>query len=149
MGYSETMCELCGVSFAIARLRRADEPQTASWNYSGEAFIDDDKEARDDGNISCYKDSSSGCSSVPRGEEFEHVAGPGCSLTTGYCGYRISLKEMKVRNMKGFSRAWGCRPSSHITQHRAVVLYKRSSKRTPTGSQKTTTRSLNSRATTS
>lgn len=35
MGYYETYCQLCGVSFAIARHRRADEPPSAAWDYTG------------------------------------------------------------------------------------------------------------------
>ena len=36
------MCRLWGVIFAIARIRRADEPFEAAWNYCGTEFVDDD-----------------------------------------------------------------------------------------------------------
>ena len=42
MGYFETMCQLCGVSFAIAHLRRADEPEEATWDYTGSDFVNAD-----------------------------------------------------------------------------------------------------------
>ncbi|KAL4981699.1 hypothetical protein BDW68DRAFT_75775 [Aspergillus falconensis] len=35
MGYSEAYCHLCGVSFNIARHRKAGEPETATWDYTG------------------------------------------------------------------------------------------------------------------
>ncbi|KAL4996659.1 hypothetical protein BDV10DRAFT_171576 [Aspergillus recurvatus] len=36
MGYSEAYCHLCGVSFNIARYRKAGEPEIASWDYTGD-----------------------------------------------------------------------------------------------------------------
>ena len=39
MGYVEIVCQLCGVSFAIGRLRRPDEPQEAAWDYTGSGFV--------------------------------------------------------------------------------------------------------------
>ena len=41
MGYVETLCQLCGVSFAIGRHRRAGEPPEAAWDYTGSAFIEE------------------------------------------------------------------------------------------------------------
>jgi hypothetical protein len=35
MGYSEIYCQLCGVSFAIARIRTPQEPIEAAWAYHG------------------------------------------------------------------------------------------------------------------
>ena len=87
MGYFEHVCQLCGVSFAIARLRRADEPEDASWSYTGEDFVTVDEDMTDG---VCGEDS--GCS--PPGEG-EHIAGPGCVSEQGYSGHRISLEEMK------------------------------------------------------
>ncbi len=101
MGYNETVCQLCGVSFAIARLRRADEPDEAAWCYYGSDYVD---EADGDGNefvISCGD--KTGCKLLERDPGFppqdengqEHLAGPGCASTRGYSGHRISLEEMK------------------------------------------------------
>lgn len=89
MGYSEIHCQLCGVSFAIARLRRADEAKEAAWDYYGSNFIS----AEFDG--ICGE--SSGCT-VPDNEDDrvgEHVAGPGCVSESGYSGHRILVAEMK------------------------------------------------------
>ena len=96
MGYSEIHCQLCGVSFAIARLRRADEPEDAAWCYSGHPngyrFVEVDESAGDA--MLCGDDS--GCSTHDEGaREGEHIAGPGCVSQSGYSGYRISLEEMK------------------------------------------------------
>ncbi|PVH96939.1 hypothetical protein DM02DRAFT_674456 [Periconia macrospinosa] len=35
MGYSEVLCQICGVSFNIGRTRRFDEPRSAAWNREG------------------------------------------------------------------------------------------------------------------
>jgi len=35
MGYQETHCQLCGIGFAIARIRHAGEPKQAAWDYAG------------------------------------------------------------------------------------------------------------------
>lgn len=91
MGYCETLCQLCGVSFAIARLRRADEPAEAAWDYAGSAFVN----AYEEFNGICEE--SSGCT-VPDDEDDragEHLAGPGCVSESGYSGHQISLAEMK------------------------------------------------------
>jgi len=81
MGYFEHVCQLCGVSFAIARLRRADEPREAAWNYSGTGVVEyEDETGHDD------------CGST----EGEHIAGPECHGVNAYSGHRISVEEMKV-----------------------------------------------------
>jgi len=100
MGYCEIMCQLCGVSFAIARLRRADEPAEAAWDYTGSDYVD---EANGRDTFDDYCGDNTGCTLVERGPTFrpeddsgeEHIAGPGCASCRGYCGYRISLEEMK------------------------------------------------------
>jgi len=81
MGYSEHICQLCGVSFAIARLRRADEPIEAAWDSSGVLL----PQAED-------MESSDECSAI----DGEHIAGIECISTQGYSGHRISVEEMKV-----------------------------------------------------
>ncbi len=97
MGYTETVCQLCGVSFAIARLRRIDEPPEAAWDYTGSGYVDEDGELTEP--ELCGE--SSGCQRLPRddmpetGERTgEHIAGFGCISNRGYSGQRISLGEM-------------------------------------------------------
>ena len=90
MGYCETVCQLCGVSFAIARLRRADEPKEAAWSSSGPGFVDA-------GVLDELCGEGSGCT-MPGfyGDRAgEHIAGPGCISENGYSGHRISVAEMK------------------------------------------------------
>ena len=95
MGYSEIACQLCGVSFAIARLRRADEPPEAAWDYTGEGYV----EWMEDEFNPCWE--SPGCEKLKHtsseGEKLilEHIPGPDCKCTSGYSGHRISLEEMK------------------------------------------------------
>lgn len=84
MGYSERRCQLCGVSFCIARIRRSDEPYEAGWNYYGSDHVRE----------STVCDASTGCENTDAGE---HLAGPQCKSDDGYSAYRISLIEMKVR----------------------------------------------------
>lgn len=43
MGHFEYHCELCGVGFSIARIRRDDEPQEAAWRTDGRGFVTHDK----------------------------------------------------------------------------------------------------------
>ena len=89
MGYFEYVCQLCGVSFAIARLRRADEPEQAAWAYYGDDFV----KTTEDRPI-CVE--GSGCTALSHDDSFEeHVAGPGCICQEGYSGHQISLAEMK------------------------------------------------------
>ena len=91
MGYFELMCQLCGVSFAIARLRHADEPAEAAWDYTGSEFVGEDEMS--DGLCG----DGSGCTVLEDGghRAGEHLAGPGCVSERGYTGHRISLAEMK------------------------------------------------------
>ena len=91
MGYCEILCQLCGVSFAIARLRRADEPEEAGWDYTGSDFVDAD--AQCDGVCG----PGSGCTVADHegNRAGEHLAGPRCASESGYSGHRISLVEMK------------------------------------------------------
>ena len=85
----EIVCQLCGVSFAIARFRRADEPEDAAWSYDGRDFEIVDHPFKLCGG-------NSGCSTHGEGARAaEHIAGPGCVSENGYSGYRISLEEMK------------------------------------------------------
>lgn len=86
MGYCETMCQLCGVSFAIARLRRADEPESAAWDYTGSMVVDAEYYG--------LCGDGSGCT-MPGDEGREHIAGPNCVSENGYTGHRISVAEMK------------------------------------------------------
>ena len=89
MGYFEYVCQLCGVSFAISRLRRVDEPEQAAWAYHGDDFV----EATEDFPI-CVEES--GCTMFSHDDRVEeHVAGPGCVCQEGYSGHQISLAEMK------------------------------------------------------
>lgn len=91
MGYCEIVCQLCGVSFAIARLRRADEPEEAAWASFGYYFVN----ANDASNGLCGYES--GCTYLDDASHraAEHLAGPGCVSESGYTGHRISIAEMK------------------------------------------------------
>lgn len=90
MGYEETICQICGVSFAITRIRRADESEDAAWDYTGSDFVEEDFE---------HGDSTKQCSNATGCEllegTFEHIAGPRCISTSGYSGWRISVEEMQ------------------------------------------------------
>ena len=91
MGYFEYLCQLCGVSFAIARLRRPDEPPEAAWDYAGFSYVHETEF------LAGLCGESSGCQILRHdsagGEE--HAAGTGCRCRRGYSGQRISLEEMK------------------------------------------------------
>lgn len=94
MGYYETYCQLCGVSFAIARHRRADEPPSAAWDYTGStyaSFIIGHLFAE-----TCGDATGSDCE-ILEGEAdgYQHIAGPGCASHDGYNGHRISMEEME------------------------------------------------------
>lgn len=62
MGYSEIICQICGVTFAIARIRTPQEPPTAAWDNHGTGrgrFVscwapdeDDLDDEKFDGNVS-------------------------------------------------------------------------------------------------
>ncbi|PVH82594.1 hypothetical protein DL98DRAFT_586197 [Cadophora sp. DSE1049] len=86
MGYVGTFCQICGVAFAIARIRGVHEPYESAWEYHGSDYVNS--------NYTC--EGTSGCQSFQREEDgdAEHLAGPGCYSGSGYCGYRISLEEM-------------------------------------------------------
>ena len=92
MGYFETYCQICGVSFAIARNRRVDEPQpAAAWDYTGSAYA-----AEDFISETCGDGFGSSCKILDDGRHgFQHLAGPGCASIDGYSGYRISVEEMQ------------------------------------------------------
>ena len=95
MGYHEIVCQLCGVSFAIARLRRADESPQAAWDYSGGGYVGGwEKHFQTCGESSGCKHSARESS---QGEKLdpEHIPRPGCESYLGYSGHRISLEEMK------------------------------------------------------
>ncbi|KAK5739442.1 hypothetical protein LTR17_005347 [Elasticomyces elasticus] len=95
MGYSERHCQLCGVSFNVARIRKADEPESAAWGNYGIDFM-----TAADAATACEIE---GCSNIPRPEHpdpnvsaaGEHIAGPNCELTLGYSGWRITAEEMR------------------------------------------------------
>ena len=91
MGYHETFCQLCGVSFAIARLRRADEPEEAAWSYEGSGFVDVEHEFHG----VCGEGSGCTVSDREGNRRGEHLTGPGCVSGNGYSGHRVSLAEMK------------------------------------------------------
>jgi len=94
---TELVCQLCGVSFAVARLRREDEPLEAAWSKYNRRFVDfRGREVRCD---------RGGCRHIQHTEGFdarsvdddrlEHLVGPGCTSDRGYSGHRISVEEMK------------------------------------------------------
>lgn len=97
MGYYENFCQICGVSFNLARVRTKNEPAEAGWGYSSGLYY-----SGDEGSALCSTmPKQSGCENVPvEGEgphpEEVHIAGPGCVFTGGYSGYRITPEEMKV-----------------------------------------------------
>lgn len=39
--HEDYICQLCGVSFSFARIRRAEEPRSKAWTYDGSDYIDD------------------------------------------------------------------------------------------------------------
>ena len=90
-------CQLCGVSFAIARLRCADEPEEAGWGPAGFDYVEVHDLDEDDIGTSVLCQAGSGCTvSDRRGDRAgEHLAGPGCVCLGGYSGHRISLAEMQ------------------------------------------------------
>ena len=96
MGYCETLCQLCGVSFAIARHRRPDEPESAAWDYTGSDFIEQQEGFEVDERCG----DATGCTLVDHGDRArytqdpEHVAGFHCVSNRGYSGWRIAVEEM-------------------------------------------------------
>ena len=94
MGYIEILCQLCGVSFAIARHRRENEPQRAFWDHSGSPYVDAasiDESCGDD--TGCEFESYETFGDETLG--YQHVAGLDCASVSGYSGHRISIGEMK------------------------------------------------------
>lgn len=94
---SETVCQFCGVSFAIARLRREDEPVEAAYSRHGNGFVDFYKrEVRcDRGGCRYIQRNGAYGSEDPNDVGVEHLAGRGCTSDRGYNGHRISVEEMK------------------------------------------------------
>ena len=97
MHYDEPYYQLCGVSLAIARLRRADEPKEAGWDSTGLDYVEVDYAYEFDMSKDVLCEEGSGCTVADRGGDRpgEHLAGPGCVSRSGYSGHRISLAEMK------------------------------------------------------
>ena len=95
--YHYKFCQLCGVKFAIARLRRADEPKEAGWDPTGFDYVEVCESDEDDTGMSVLCHEGSGCTVSDRGGDRpgEHLAGHGCGSNRGYAGHRISLAEMK------------------------------------------------------
>ena len=94
MGYYEIYCQICGVSFAIARNRRADEPHSAAWDYTGSAYSGCTVVGLF--NETCGDGTGSGCKIFDNGRHvFQHLAGPGCASVDAYSGYRIPVEEMQ------------------------------------------------------
>lgn len=91
MAYSENVCQICAVSFNLARCRTKYEPPEAAWGVSTSMYY-----AR--GTATCYDLSEeSGCEKKARyGPLTEHIAGPNCVFGGGYSGHRISVAQMKV-----------------------------------------------------
>ncbi|KAI7223503.1 hypothetical protein KC333_g455 [Hortaea werneckii] len=107
---SERFCQLCGISFNAGRIRRPDEPPDAAWGFYGYNFV-----AEPDAQASCRsrscqwlerdKSDAGGDAYGILGEDDdetfgeleyrEHLAGPECTCTEGYTGYRISVQEMQ------------------------------------------------------
>ena len=109
MGYFEYYCQICGVSFAIARNRRADEPHSAAWDYTGSATSN--QGAWEHFNDACGDGTGSSCQIVVDGQDrCQHLAGPGCASLEGYSGYRISVEEMQgcraVQALKKKGEGW-------------------------------------------
>ena len=97
MVYYETFCQLCGVNFAIARLRRVDEPKEAGWDFTGSDYVEVNDSYDFGMPVDVLCEEGSGCTASDRGGDRpgEHLAGPGCVSHSGYSGHRISLAEMK------------------------------------------------------
>lgn len=81
MGYVEIDCQLCGVSFSIARIRRPEEEPSQAWTYHGSSYIDVSQHVPICG-------TGSGCTPLSHDGDGpdEHIAGPGCVATSGYSG---------------------------------------------------------------
>ena len=93
MGYVEVYCQLCTVSFNIARVRTPHEPPSSAWGSSSPrpSYTRDEQESRC---IVFGEAMKSGCKNL--GPDSVHCAGQGCSFSGGYSGWRIGVEEMKV-----------------------------------------------------
>ena len=88
------VCQLCGVAFAIARLRQTVEPPEAAWGWERIWHYTADSDE--------YCGAGSGCELIEHDINgrlidgvMEHAAGPGCISHCGYSGQWISVEEMK------------------------------------------------------
>ncbi|KAI7282514.1 hypothetical protein KC343_g1476 [Hortaea werneckii] len=113
MRYSDCVCQLCGVSFNVPRIRRPDEDDDAAWGGRGYAFVTQQNAEFDCQSLSCEEDVRDhrlqdgeyedrnledvmlGVESYCELEYTEHLAGPACTSTAGYTGYKISVQEMQ------------------------------------------------------
>lgn len=109
MGYYENFCQICAVSFNLARVRTKCETQEAGWEKSNGLYYND---MGDPGSVLCSNmPEQSGCENVPvegggAFPEEEHIAGLGCVYTGGYSGYRITPEDMKVRSSHACTRSF-------------------------------------------
>ena len=90
MGYSEISCQICAVSFNIARLSTRHEPPESGWGYSGPYYEGDAFLSL----CSMYPEMS-GCDNdfdVDNG--VLHLPGRGCVFTGGMNGWKIGAEEM-------------------------------------------------------
>jgi hypothetical protein len=94
MGYTEGFCQLCGISFNIARIRRPEEPESDAWDcYTrpGSFVTVEWGECAECPNGLCQDVLREGAT------EKEHLAGPNCRQEyKGYSGSRIGADEMRV-----------------------------------------------------
>ncbi|TGO51844.1 hypothetical protein BCON_0153g00100 [Botryotinia convoluta] len=90
MGYHENVCQICAVSFNLARCRTKYEPPEAAWGYSTGLYYAGEAET-------CLDLSEeTGCEEISiNGRINAHIAGPNCVFDGGYSGYRISVAQMK------------------------------------------------------
>ncbi|KAM3075412.1 hypothetical protein ACMFMG_007150 [Clarireedia jacksonii] len=96
MGYYENFCQICGVSFNLARVRTKHEPPEDGWGYSSGLYYMGDETST----LCASRPEESGCKNVSvEGDGIHpdqvHIAGPGCVFTGGYSGHRITAEEMK------------------------------------------------------
>ncbi|PQE32796.1 F-box-like domain-containing protein [Rutstroemia sp. NJR-2017a WRK4] len=98
MGYYENFCQICAVSFNLARVRTKCESREAGWELENGLYYN---YMGDPAGVLCSNmPEQSGCKNVPvegggAFPEEEHIAGPGCVYTGGYSGYRITPEDMK------------------------------------------------------
>ncbi|KAK5174727.1 uncharacterized protein LTR77_001809 [Saxophila tyrrhenica] len=133
MGFSERVCQICGVSFNVGRIRTKDEPTKAGWGgrlRGNSPVFDPECEADGCANeermipeFVCHD------GSVSEAEQaIEHLAGPSCISTSGYSGHRITWKEMKdctqVQCLKYKASDWEPEPGDEdfVLQSRDAFL---------------------------